>query len=63
MFRRVEFLARDAVRTLLDSVPGYFGRDGAARHVAVEYERPGAPRCTTKVTHDLELYRELAYRI
>ncbi len=65
MFRRVEFLAaRRRLRTLLDSVPGYFGRQGAASvTVAVEYERPGAPRCTTKVTHDLELYRELAYRV
>ena len=65
VFRRVEFLAsRRCLRTLLDSVTGYFGRDGAAYvTVAVEYERPGAPRCTTKVTHDLELYRELAYRI
>jgi hypothetical protein len=65
VFRRVEFLAaRRRLRTLLDSVPGYFGRRGAPCFtVAVEYERPGAPRCTTKVTHDLDLYRELAYRV
>ena len=65
VFRRVEFLGpRRRVRTLLDSVPGYFGRRGPRRvAVTVEYHRPGAPRCETKVTHDLELYRELAYRV
>jgi hypothetical protein len=31
--------------------------------VAVEYERPGELRRTTKLTHDFDLYRELAYRI
>ena len=65
VFRHVEFLgARRCLRTLLDTVPGYFGRTGATRvSVAVEYERPGAPRCETKVAHDLELYRELAHRV
>ena len=65
VFRHVAFLGpRRHVRTLLDSVPGYFGRQGLTRFaVAVDYERPGTPRCTTNVTHDLELYRELAYRI
>jgi hypothetical protein len=65
VFRRVEFLGPGRrVRTLLDSVPGYFGRKAAARvTVGVEYERPGEPRRATKVAHDLELYRELAYRV
>ncbi|MGE5274498.1 MAG: hypothetical protein ACM3QU_12180 [Verrucomicrobiota bacterium] len=65
VFRQIEFLGpRRLLRTLLDSIPGYFGRKGALRFsVAVEYERPGEPRCETKVTHDLELHRELAYRI
>jgi hypothetical protein len=65
LFRYVEFLGPGRrVRTLLDSVPGYCGRKGATRFaVAVECERPGEPRRATKVTHDLELYRELAYRI
>ena len=31
--------------------------------VNVEYERPGEPRCATKVTHDLELLCQLAYRV
>ena len=65
VFRRVEFLGPGRrVRTLLDSVPGYFERKAATRvAVAVEYERPGEPRRATKVAHDLELYGELAYRV
>ena len=65
VFRRVEFLGpRRRVRTLLDSVPGYFGRNGPPRvAVSIEYERPGTPRRIVDVTHDLELYRELAYRV
>jgi hypothetical protein len=65
LFRHVEFLGpRRRVRTLLDTVPGYFARDAATSvAVVVEYERPGARRSATKVAHDLELYRELAHRI
>jgi hypothetical protein len=65
LFRHVEFLGpRRRLRTLLDSVPGHFGRNGARRvAVVVEYERPGSARTATKVTHDLELYRELADRV
>jgi hypothetical protein len=65
LFRRVEFLGPGRrVRTLLDSVPGYFARDAATTFaVVVEYERPGAPRSATRVAHDLELYGELAHRI
>jgi hypothetical protein len=64
LFRRVEFLGPGRrVRTLLDSVPGYFRREAPTRAVVtVEYERPGQPRRSTTVAHDLELYRELAYR-
>jgi hypothetical protein len=65
LFRKVEFLGpRRRIRTLLDMVPGCLGRKRTKRFVvSVEYERPGEDRRTTKVTHDLELYRELAYRI
>ena len=64
LFKRLEFLAPGRrVRTLLDSVPGYFGRGAPARTVVtVRYERPGQARQTTTVAHDLTLYRELAYR-
>ena len=65
LFRRVEFLGPGRrLRTLLDSVGGYFDRETTARvAIAVEFERPGEPRRATKVAHDLELYRELAYRV
>lgn len=65
LFRHVAFLGpRRRVRTLLDSLPGYFARARTTSVVVtVEYERPGEPRRPTKVTHNLELYRELAYRI
>jgi hypothetical protein len=65
VFRHVDFLGpRRRVRTLLDSVHGHFGRKGASQFaVAVGYERPGAARVESKVTHDLELYRELADRL
>ncbi|HET7856162.1 MAG TPA: hypothetical protein VFL41_06865 [Gaiellaceae bacterium] len=65
LFRHVELLGpRRQIRTLLDSVAGYFAREAATRvTVAVEYERPGEPRRTTKVAHDLELFRELAHLV
>jgi hypothetical protein len=65
LFRAMEFLGpARRVRTLLDSLAGHFARDGAPRFTAVvAYERPGQPRRETKVTHDLELYRELVYRV
>ena len=65
LFRCVEFLGPGRrLRTLLDSVAGYFQREAPARTVVtVEYGRPGERRRATTVTHDLELYRELAYRV
>jgi hypothetical protein len=63
LFRRVEFLGPGRrIRTLLDSSAGYFRRETTTRvTVAVEYERPDGSRGTTKVMHDLEIFRELAY--
>jgi hypothetical protein len=63
LFRRVEFLGpRRGIRTLLDSSSGYFARGPATRVVVtVEYERPDEGRRVTQVTHDLEIFRELAY--
>lgn len=63
LFRRVEFLGPGRrIRTLLDSSSGYFARKTATRvTVAVEYQRPDGPRQTTKLTHDLEIFRDLAY--
>jgi hypothetical protein len=61
LFRRMEFLGpRRRVRTLLGSA----GREGPARvSVTCEFERPGGGRRSTTVTHDLSVYRELAYRV
>ena len=63
LFRHVEFLGpRRAHRTLLDSPSGYHARDApAAVTVVVDYERPNEPRQASRVTHDLELFRELAF--
>jgi hypothetical protein len=63
LFHRLEFLApQRRIRTLLDTTAGYFGREAATRvTVVVSYERPDGERRETKVTHDLEVFRELAY--
>ena len=65
LFREVEFLGpRRQIRTLLDSTAGYFGREGASRFTVVtQYERPGEKRASTTVSHDLAVYRELAYPV
>jgi hypothetical protein len=63
LFRHVEFLGpQRRIRTLLDSSVGYFAREHATRvTVVVEYERPDGARQITEVTHDFEIFRELAY--
>jgi hypothetical protein len=63
LFRRLEFLGpRRRIRTLLDSTAGYFASDSASRvTVVVGYERPDGDRRETKVTHDLDVFRELAF--
>jgi hypothetical protein len=61
LFRRMGFLGpRRRVRTLL----GPAGAEGPDRvAVTCEFERPGERRRSTTVTHHLEAYRELAYRL
>jgi hypothetical protein len=63
LFSRVAFLGPGRrIRTLLDSTAGYFARDGASRFTVVaEFERPDEKRRSTTVSHDLAVYRELAY--
>jgi hypothetical protein len=63
LFRRVEFLGpRRRIRTLLDSITGYFARKTPTRvTVAVEYERPNEARRATEIAHDLAVFRELTY--
>ena len=65
LFRHVAFLGpRRRVRTLLDSLPGYLAREQTTSiAITVQNERPGEQRRSTNLTHDLELYHELAYRI
>jgi hypothetical protein len=65
LFRRMPFLGPGRrVRTLLDSIPGWFARETPPSvTVAVAYQRPGERRGETAVTHDLEAYRELLYRV
>jgi hypothetical protein len=66
LFKKMEFLGPERrVRTLLDSVPGYFARKAPGRTVvSIKYKRPGDTRyTTTTVTHDLAVYREIAYRV
>src|SRR6476660_3983379 len=55
LFRRVDFLGpRRQIRTLLDSVPGYFARqEGGRVTVVVEFERPDEKRRSTTISHDL----------
>jgi hypothetical protein len=63
LFSHIEFLAPGRrIQTLLDSSAGYFAREAPTRMtVVVEYERPDGPRERTKLTHDLEVFRDLAY--
>jgi hypothetical protein len=63
LFSRVEFLGPGRrIRTLLDSTAGFFAREKASRFtVVVEFERPDEKRSATTVSHDLAVYRELAY--
>jgi hypothetical protein len=63
LFRGVGFLGpRRQIRTLLDSVAGYFARHEDSRAtVVVEFERPDEKRRSTTVSHDLAVFRELAY--
>jgi len=65
LFSRVAFLGPGRrIRTLLDSTAGYFARDGASRFTVVaEFERPDEKRRSTTVSHDLAVYREIAYRV
>jgi hypothetical protein len=63
LFKKMEFLGPGRrVRTLLNSVTGLTAP--ARTVVSVKYKRPGDRQfATTTVTHDLAVYREVAYRI
>lgn len=58
VFRRLGFLAPGRrIRTLLGPSSAYF----ESVTVQVEYSRAGRERHTTRVTHELAAFRELAY--
>lgn len=63
LFRNIPFLAPGKeIRTLLDSAASWFGRRRATSVVArVSYRDPEKKEYKAAMTHDLEIYRELAY--
>jgi hypothetical protein len=63
LFKRIEFLApRKEIRTLLDSSAAYFARDEPTLLTAtVSYRTAAGERRRHAITHDLSIYRDLAY--
>ena len=63
LFRKIEFLAPGReIRTLLDSSAAYFARrEPTVLTATVTYRTVEGQRRQTKVTHDLAIYRDLAY--
>ena len=65
LFKNVEFLApHKTITTLLDSSAAYFARGEPTRIAAtISYVRSNGARCRETIHHDLEIYRDLAYRV
>jgi len=65
LFKNVEFLApRKTIRTLLDASAAYFARREPTRIAAtISYVAADGTRCRETINHDLEIYRDLAYRV
>ncbi len=63
MFRNISFLApHKEIRTLLDSTASWFARRRATRITArVTYRDDDGVEHRGTMTHDLEIYRDLAY--
>ncbi len=63
LFRRLRFLApRKEIRTLLDSSAAYFARKEPTLLTAtVSYRTAAGERRRHSITHDLSIYRDLAY--
>ena len=63
LFRRIAYLAPGKeIRTLLDSAPSWFARSRSTALTArVAYTDPEKKPFKGTMTHDLEIYRELAY--
>ena len=65
LFKNVEFLApHKTITTLLDSSAAYFARGEPTRIAAtISYVGANGARCRETIHHDLEIYRDLAYRV
>jgi hypothetical protein len=63
LFRRIAYLAPGKeIRTLLDSAPSWFARTRSTALTArVAYTDPEKKAYKGTMTHDLEIYRELAH--
>ena len=63
LFRKIEFLAPGKeIRTLLDSSAAYFARKEPTLLTAtVTYRTAAGERRRGTITHDLAIYRDLAY--
>jgi hypothetical protein len=63
LFRRIEFLAPGKeIRTLLDTSAAYFARkEPTLLTAAVSYRTAAGERRRHAISHDLSIYRELAY--
>jgi hypothetical protein len=63
LFRNVEFLAPGReIRTLLDASSSYFARgDPTKLSVTIAYRDSAGQPYTATITHDLAIYRDLAY--
>ena len=65
LFKNVEFLApHKTITTLLDSSAAYFARGEPTRIAAsISYIDVDGTPCHETIHHDLEIYRDLAYRV
>ena len=63
LFKRIRFLAPEReIRTLVDTTSAYFARKEPSLLTAnVTYRTAGGGRRTHSITHDLAIYRDLAY--
>jgi hypothetical protein len=63
LFKRIRFLAPGReIRTLVDTTSAYFARKEPSLLTAtVTYRTAGGGRRTHAITHDLAIYRDLAY--
>jgi len=63
LFRNIEFLApQKEIRTLVDAAASYFARKQPSKLVAdVRWRSADGKRRSHTITHDLSIYRDVAY--